>query len=334
MGNMVTAVTGIRDLSTASYADVELVVLEEATLAAGMRFGGAAGTDTVALAALCEAPIYKQVIVPHRLRDQPREAAQIARRCADETIELKLPKSRTAPLRRNDELLSEAARLLAFSDGRESGGTFYTIREARALGLDVVVVPVLSEEETSGIEARAAPALEGVEHFPWGAVYWFDDYYSARHGDPLSDLVVRRMKLGMAGDAEIWSLAQDLANFARREIPPFDAILAMPRRVPGIESDLEPLAAAMAVQLGVKHYPGWLMRVAEPKGGFVRAYRVRFPADEHYRTIAVAGPIPARRILILDNVLTLGGTMEGAIRRVRDATGAEVMGLAILRGMR
>ncbi len=54
---MITAVTGIRDLAPASYADVELAVLEEATLVDGMRFGGAVGVDTVALAALCDAPI-------------------------------------------------------------------------------------------------------------------------------------------------------------------------------------------------------------------------------------------------------------------------------------
>lgn len=76
-------------------------------------------------------------------------------------------------------------------------------------------------------------------------------------------------------DLEILSLAQDLANFVRREVPPFDAIVAMPRRIPGIESDLEPLAAAIAAQVGVTHLPRWLMRVTEPKGGFIRSNYLR-----------------------------------------------------------
>jgi len=143
---MIVAVSGIRDLAAASFVDVETAVIKEATQADTMRFGGAIGVDTVALAALCNVSIHKTVIVPYRLDDQPHEAAVVVRRCANETLEMNLPRSRSAYLRRNDALLKGADRLLAFSDGRQTGGTSYTIRKAKALGLHVVVVAVLGKD--------------------------------------------------------------------------------------------------------------------------------------------------------------------------------------------
>lgn len=140
---MIVAISGIRNLVGESYITVEETVRKEAAKVAAMRFGGAIGVDTVALAAVCELPLHKTVIVPYRLVDQPRAAATVVRRCADEILELHLPRSREAYLRRNDALLEGADRLLAFSDGRETGGTYYTIKAAKARGLEVVVVPVV-----------------------------------------------------------------------------------------------------------------------------------------------------------------------------------------------
>jgi predicted amidophosphoribosyltransferase len=327
---MIVAVSGIRDLSAASIADVELTAIEEATDVDEMRFGGASGVDTAALAAICEAPILKTVIVPHRLRDQPPDVATVAKSCADRVIELGLPKSRVAPLRRNDALLDGADRLIAFTDGRETGGTYYTIQEAHERGLDVVVVPVLGHDEPMVIDS----GLAGFETGFSAPVYSYSRYFGRRHGDPLSELV-RRMKAGIAGDLEVRSLAMDLARFAKHEMPPFDAIVAMPRRKPGATDQLEHLAAAIARQLCIRYLPQHLVRIEEPKGGHVEAYRVRFDAAEHARTMRFV-PVspPVQRTCVLDNVITLGGTMEGAIQRMRQGGNVDVVGLAILHGMR
>ena len=53
--------------------------------------------------------------------------------------------------------------------------------------------------------------------------------------------------------------------------------------------------------------------------------------DEHAETMTVPeGPGRWRRVIVLDNVVTTGGTMEGALRAVRRDTGAEAVGLAVL----
>jgi predicted amidophosphoribosyltransferase len=332
---MIVAVSGIRDLSEASIADVELAAIEEATEVDEMRFGGAAGVDTAALAAICDAPIYKTVIVPYRLRDQPHNATQVAKDCADHIIEMRLPRSRTAPLRRNDLLLDGADRLLAFTDGRETGGTYYTIQEATERGLDVVVVPVVSLEEVAVETDRFTTGLAGFETGFSAPVYSYMRYFGERHGDPTSDLI-RRMKAGAAGELEVRSLAMDLARYAQRDMPSFDAIVAMPRRRPGATDQLEQLAGELAARLGVRYLPQHLVRLEEPKGGNVVAYRVRNDAAEHFRTMRFCPPRAPRvqRVCILDNVVTLGGTMEGAIQRVRHDSGSEIVGLAVLHGMR
>jgi hypothetical protein len=46
---MIIAVTGIRELDEASVLDVELATLDAASASTQMRFGGADGSDTIAL---------------------------------------------------------------------------------------------------------------------------------------------------------------------------------------------------------------------------------------------------------------------------------------------
>lgn len=41
-------------------------------------------------------------------------------------------------LRRNDYMVSHSSRLIAYFDGNPKGGTFYTVREAKRQGLDIV----------------------------------------------------------------------------------------------------------------------------------------------------------------------------------------------------
>ncbi|GEM_PF-2799099 len=47
---------------------------------------------------------------------------------------------RSAPLRRNDDMLSLCDLVVACYDGRQSGGTFYTVNKARALGKQVILI--------------------------------------------------------------------------------------------------------------------------------------------------------------------------------------------------
>jgi hypothetical protein len=81
-----------------------------------------------------------------------------------------------------------------------------------------------------------------------------------------------------------------------------------------------------------------LLRVEEPVGGETKAGRVRFPSQEHGRTIAVDPEhrmahlmVSGTRVILLDNVLTLGGSLEGARQAlVRDLPGIEPIGFAML----
>ena len=41
-------------------------------------------------------------------------------------------------LRRNDYMVNHSSRLIAYFDGNPKGGTFYTVREAKRQGLDIV----------------------------------------------------------------------------------------------------------------------------------------------------------------------------------------------------
>lgn len=41
-------------------------------------------------------------------------------------------------LRRNDYMLSHSCGLIAFFDGKPKGGTFYTCRKAKSMGMDII----------------------------------------------------------------------------------------------------------------------------------------------------------------------------------------------------
>lgn len=142
MGEVV-AISGIRDVSEKSLATVEetMAKLQDASQ---LRFGGARGVDTWALRAVAELEPSASlvVIVPYCVSDQPSEAQKAIRAYADHVIELRLRPNRRAYLHRNDVLIETADRLVAFTDGRRSGGTSYTMRQAKELGIPVEVVLV------------------------------------------------------------------------------------------------------------------------------------------------------------------------------------------------
>jgi len=110
-----------------------------------LRFGGAPGADTVALelAAAARGPgTAITVLAPSTARDLPATARRAALAHADRIVELGFPfGARWSYLRRNDALLDGADLLLAFWDGRERGGTWYTVARARRLGVPVLVIP-------------------------------------------------------------------------------------------------------------------------------------------------------------------------------------------------
>lgn len=156
----IVAVSGLRDVLEDDHTVIARAIDE--LLAPGtirtVRFGGARGSDTVALrAARRHVSVSLEVIVPGHVDDQPEDARAAIYECADNIIELGLPASEPRSyLRRNDALLdgpygmfrgaigtsSRAHQLVAFTDGRRSGGTAYTIRRAETLNIPVRKVMV------------------------------------------------------------------------------------------------------------------------------------------------------------------------------------------------
>lgn len=158
----VVVITGIRKLHPDSVPVVQMRVrqlcaqrvgggrYDDSNAAKTMVFGGALGVDTVAIDAATIAspkgPPRRVLIVPFKLKDQPTEAQKKAL-FAHEIVELDLRRSVYAYLRRNDAMLKRAegaasSLVIGFTDGREEGGTYYTIDRARRLGLPVEEVQV------------------------------------------------------------------------------------------------------------------------------------------------------------------------------------------------
>ena len=141
---MIIAVTGIRDLDEASVLDVELATLDAAIASTQMRFGGADGSDTVALES-AHGRTRCEVIVPARVVNQPAQAREAIWACADAVVELKHPSfpRPEAYYARNRRLVDGANRLLAFTDGQKRGGTYWTIRYATSRGVPIDLVHVI-----------------------------------------------------------------------------------------------------------------------------------------------------------------------------------------------
>lgn len=322
------AITGIRDLARRSYPTVEIAVLETLSIPGltTLYFGGALGVDSAALEAVgpYAHAVDLVVIVPFTVDKQPREARRVIETWADKIVEMKQVFSKAAYLRRNDEMIRRSDRVLAFIDGRESGGTAYTIQKAEALNKPVDIVPVESS-------VRANPPTLDTLSAP---VYVYSRYVSAVVGrDPTSELV-RAMKTGEAGQLQQLALARKLVKLIR-QIPELDeikAVAVMPRRMPGQESDLAYLGQMVAQLTNKQFLRDWLVRVQQPIGGTFQRRRIKFPANEHARTLHVTpGKAEASSVLLIDNVVTTGATLEGAFRAIkRDAPEIQITGLAIL----
>ncbi len=316
---MIVAFTGIREADPREADEIEMAVLD--VIAAGateLRFGGALGADTMALeAAGRQGGIRRVVYVPFTVADQPKEAREVIARSATVVHELRLPHGKRAYLQRNRAMLEGAHRVVAFTDGRQTGGTQHTMNVAREMRIPVTVVPV--EKFTKN------PAIAGLE---LSAKLWSLQEYDSRRGvHPLSD-IVRANKQGEATAGQIEFIENDLMRLIMKmpDLQRATAICAMPRRVPGPISDMMIVALGLVAQRGLDIRP--LLRTIEPSGGEVKARRLRFPADEHARTLIYEGPAN-ETVIVLDNVVTTGASMEGAFRAVR-AAGATPLGLSVL----
>lgn len=104
-------------------------------------FGGARGADTDALEYISKTqPLSERiVVVPNRLEDQPAAAQAVIREHASFVIELKNEGSGRFQAR-NMYMVDRADQVVAFTDGRESGGTYNTIQYAKSQGKTVEII--------------------------------------------------------------------------------------------------------------------------------------------------------------------------------------------------
>lgn len=338
---MLVTITGIRDLHPASEPDVELAIADLFAMGAKtIRFGGALGADTVALTAAGElrpASVRLEVFVPCTLADQPAVARRAIEKYADTVIEGRLPMKPWAFLKRNDAMLTGDVELVvAFTDGREEGGTWYTMNAAKRRGITVLPVRVLG---TKGATPNVRLKLDDTP----GPIFAWRPYVSLRStgkADPTS-VLIRHMKAGEGGARAVSELGRKLAAYIEKEpaLRRATYLVPMPRRLPGVPSDLEGLATAIAKHTHQIVLTHWLERVEAPAvAGRMRAFRMRYPAEEHARTLHVVSDGPKRPgdpgrlgpVLLLDNVIASSGTMAGAQLAVQRDTGIAPAGLAVL----
>ncbi len=323
----ITVVSGIRDVDPEWIPDIELAMAGEVAVSREIRFGGALGVDTFALEAVCKVRRLRRVVyVPFKLRDQPRATLPAIDHCSTRVIELNLPRSKDAYLQRNRAMLKGADRLLAFWDGRHSGGTWWTIKEAHKMRLPVQVVSVTGSRTQTANPKIAGPFSKPV--FAWAP------YVSRRRGEKhWPSEVMRAIKAQRAKYVDVRQMADVLRTVVNRhpELRSADAIVPMPRRIPWQENDLKLLADELGAMIDKPVLDDWLVRVKEPTDGVTKMFRTRFTPEEHAGSLAVPGGDGLwPRVILLDNVITTGGTMEGAIRAVTRDTDAEPVGLAVL----
>lgn len=207
-----------------------------------------------------------------------------------------------------------------------------TQEQVLALIVDHLELPI--ENPTRG----AAPFVYTLSNPSFGVAIGGDTfawrkYVSRTTGviDPVSEYV-RNLKLGIDDPV----LREQVVNGLVEEVsshPEFrgvEAIVAMPRRVPGRPNDLAPLGRLLARRMGVAFAEDWLVREIEPTGGRLVERRVRFTPRMHASTMLVPHPGALRKVLLLDNVLSSGSTLKGALAAIRRDTEAKVVSLAIL----
>lgn len=82
-------------------------------------------------------------VIPYDGQNERWSAREQDRYCdildkADDAILLSKYYFNGCLLRRNDYMLSHSCGLIAFFDGKPKGGTFYTCRKAKSMGMDII----------------------------------------------------------------------------------------------------------------------------------------------------------------------------------------------------
>jgi hypothetical protein len=138
-GLMQLGVTGHRDIDEKDRDVIDSTIEKHVEFADRLYFGGARGTDTRALKSAdqhrdCSDGTQLIGVVPWGVDDQPKDSGKVLQTCADRILELEVDLPVGIPrgyFKRNQALVDRSDQLLAFWDGKESGGTYRTIQYAR-----------------------------------------------------------------------------------------------------------------------------------------------------------------------------------------------------------
>jgi len=336
----VLVVSGIRDLAPESIPDVEMGILEHLPFFDEVRFGGARGVDTVALRAAhdvtegLESPVLI-VYAPATLKDLPKEGRTEAERSADRIVELGgHPAHKDSYLKRNLAMLNGASRLLAFWDGG-TGGTAFTIREAEKRGIPVTVIAVNSTDAVQpnpmGTEELVAKGVWRLRHPAVHMPLYALGKYRGRGRQAEWREWIKLNKLGEGDQGTFHDVVQGISQ-AILAVPSLrlEALLPMPRRQLGVPSSLELVCSAVAGNTGQAVAHRVLRRAYEPKDTYISKGRRRNFGKDHANSYDVV-PDGHESYLVIDDVVTNGGSMEGARLALRWGGVGKVAGLAILR---
>lgn len=146
-------VTGHRDVAPAKLLEVSRRLLEEITAAYADGYthfimGGAAGTDLLFARLVCEfreqghrLTLEADIPYRNRLKSPDPELRMILPKCDIVTVisETYVPSCFFA---RNRDMVQKSCRVLAVFDGRERGGTYFTVRYARAMARELRIIEI------------------------------------------------------------------------------------------------------------------------------------------------------------------------------------------------
>lgn len=329
---MIVAIAGIRDLHPGSVPDVQLAVASEFAYGAReLRFGDAAGVDMCALEGACLAGFPRarlKVYVVGSAEKLAKRRRDLVEQCATHVVELGLrPGQKWAYDKQAKSMLNKADKLLAFTDGRHSGGTWSIIQLARSMGVPVDVVPVASIKSPLAnpqlvVDTALAP-IHGVF------------LYTRKGGSEaaLATKLMLQLGSGRGGVQAVGQVARSLVDYIEADDVLVDAefIACVPRRLPGLEPSTIRLAREVGSMTGKTVLEEWLVRDSEPGGVSVTiSGRAHFQTEAHAESMSVVGDEMPDSLILLDDVIAYTGTMVGAQRAVERDARIKPAGLAVV----
>lgn len=142
-------VTGHRDIPPNQLEFVEKSLSHEirAAIDEGIThfiFGGADGTDLLFARLVTEFqqqgfPLTLEAVIPYANRLKNSALKPLLSSCSQVTVTAK-DYSAGCFFARNREMVQKSARVLAVYDGRQRGGTFFTLHYARSMGRDLRII--------------------------------------------------------------------------------------------------------------------------------------------------------------------------------------------------